>query len=130
MSVGVPTGGDAAHESVVIRTSFPLVFPVAFPMLSHQIFLSQCKDISVQDRQEHLIDRPAAVFPGSNPASSLWDENNFWSTAGFARLTVPPVTTQASVFLTNMKLWCCLMVVWQNLLAWYPKYLEENILFS
>ncbi|KAH3762781.1 hypothetical protein Pelo_5372 [Pelomyxa schiedti] len=36
ISVGVPTGGDAAHESVVIRTSFPL----------------------------HLIDRPA-VFPGS-----------------------------------------------------------------
>ncbi|KAH3731948.1 hypothetical protein Pelo_17216 [Pelomyxa schiedti] len=27
ISVGVPTGADAAHESVVIQTSFPLISP-------------------------------------------------------------------------------------------------------
>ncbi|KAH3731667.1 hypothetical protein Pelo_17503 [Pelomyxa schiedti] len=92
ISVGVPTGADAAHESVCKEIS--------------EIIKILPPSESARSWWKCLIDHPAAVFPGPNPASSLWDENNFWSTTGFipcnARLTVPPITTQASVFLSNL----------------------------
>ncbi|KAH3757234.1 hypothetical protein Pelo_10964 [Pelomyxa schiedti] len=118
IEIGMLLPGHGLQDQLFSSLHYPLhaqdaLTVPAFLELCRYFSVFQCKEISeiikilppsesARSWWKCLIDHPAAVFPGPNPASSLWDENNFWSTTGFipcnARLTVPPITTQASVF--------------------------------